>query len=168
MNASVNAPVQAANPVTLFVRYAGTDEVKEGEPFVYDVSNGTATDPSGRRHNQVKRPTASGEIFAGVAARAYPAGRGDRQIELCAPGSHGVRVRVAASVTRGDVLQFAYKATVGGKTFKAPGSAIALTAVGIGDAIARQTTAYSASDPATHLVQADLCVAPYKAGVAES
>lgn len=168
MIASVNGPVLAPNLIVRTVRYAGTDEVNEGEPFVYDVAHGTAAKPDGRRHNSVKRPTASGEVFAGVATRHYPASGGDRQIEIAIPGSQGVRVRIAADVSRGGVIQFCYKASTGSKIFKAAGSPHALTALQIGDAIARQTVTYSADDPATHLVQADLPVAPLAAGVSES
>ena len=164
LDRSVNAPYTEADAITKTVYYMGTDEVKVGEPFVYTVAAGTATDPSGLRHNQVDRPKASGGIFAGVATRNYPAsdpGLG-RLIEIACPGSKGVKIRTAAAVTTGDVLVFAYKASTGSKLFKAPGDTIALTALSIGCAVARQTTS------AAGLAQADLAVAPYNAGASES
>ena len=159
---SVNAPYTQADAITKAVYYAGSDAVLEGEPFVYDVTNGTLTAPNGLRHNQVKRPTASGEIFAGVATRSYPAadpGNG-RLIEIALPGSRGVRIRIAAAIDAGDRAQFCYKATTGSKLFKEVNTA--LTAVNIGCADIRQTVT------AAGLVQADLCDGSYNAGAAES
>ena len=161
---SVNAPYTEADAITKTVYYMGTDEVKVGEPFVYTVAAGTAADRSGLRHNQVDRPKTSGEVFAGVATRNYPAadpGNG-RLIEIACPGSRGVRIRVGASASQGAVLQFAYKASTGSKIFKAAGSPHALTALQIGDAILRQTA------NAAGLFQADLAIAPLAAGVSES
>lgn len=163
MNVPINAPVGASLVRSIFVRYAGTDEIKVGEPFAYAVAHGTATERDARRHNEVVRPSAAASVFAGVAAKAYPADTGDRLIELAAPGSMGVLVRIGESVATGDRLTFGYGA---GKRFVKGNTA--LTAVGIGDAVARQTVAYSASDPATAVVQADLCIAPYKNAVAAS
>jgi len=164
MDRSVNAPATCPDLITKSVYYMGADEIKEGEPFVYTTGAGTATDYSGLRHNQVARPTTSGQVFAGVATRNYaasPAGNG-RLIEIALPGSKGVRIRVGAAIDQGDVCQFGYKATVGSKKFIEPANAIALTAVGIGDAIVRQTVTGAG------LVQADLCEAPLKAGQADS
>jgi len=161
---SVNAPAVSPDLITKAVYYMGSDEVKEGEPFVYTTAAGTATAYNGLRHNQVDRPKASGDVFAGVATRNYPAaapGNG-RLIEIALPGSRGARIRVGASASQGDVLQFAYKASVGSKIFKAAGSPHALTALQIGDAIVRQTVA------AAGLAQADLADSPYAAGVSES
>lgn len=163
MDRSVNAPCASPDLITKAVYYMGSDEVLEGEPFVYTVTNGDAKKYDGLRHNQVERPKASGAIFAGVATRHYPAaepGNG-RLIEIALPGSRGARVRTAAGVTQGAVVQFCFKATTGSKVFKAPSTAIALTALNIGCAVIRQTTT------AAGLAQADLADAPYNAGVAE-
>ena len=163
MDRSVNAPKEMADVITKTVYYNGTDAIREGEPFVYDVTHGTASDYDGLRHNGVVRPTATGSVFAGVATRNYPAadaGSG-RLIEIAVPGSKGVRIRVAAAAAQGAVVSFAFKATTGGTTFKAPSTAKALTALQIGDAVVRQTVT------AAGLVQADLADAPLCAGVAE-
>lgn len=161
MDRSVNAPKEMADAITKTVYYSGSDAVCEGEPFVYTVTDGTASEYDGLRQNGVKRPTATGEIFAGVATRNYPAGDPGtgRLIEIATPGSKGVKIRVAAAQTQGAILQFAY-ATAGGKTFGKSGHT--LTALAIGDAIVRQTVT------AAGLAQADLAVAPYAAGVAEA
>ena len=161
---SVNAPATSPDLITKTVYYAGSDAVLEGEPFVYTTGAGTATAYSGLRHNQVDRPKASGDVFAGVATRSYPAadaGNG-RLIEIACPGSRGVRIRVGTSASQGAVLQFGYKASVGSKKFLAAGSPHALTALQIGDAIVRQTVS------AAGLAQADLAIAPLAAGVADS
>lgn len=159
---SVNAPAVSPDLITKSVYYMGTDEVREGEPFVYTTGAGTATDYSGLRHNQVARPTASGQVFAGVAARSYPAaspGVG-RLIEIALPGSRGVRIRINAAIDIGDRAAFCYKATTGSKVFKE--SATALTSGTIGMAVCRQTVA------AAGLVQADLVDGAYSAGVSET
>lgn len=163
MDRSVNAPKELPDAITKTVYYAGTDAIKEGEPFVYTTTAGTASDYDGLRHNGVARPTASGQVFAGVATRNYPAadaGSG-RLIEIACPGSKGVRIRVGSAAAQGAVLQFAYKATTGGTTFKAASSPHALTALVIGDAVVRQTAT------AAGLVQADLADGPLAAGVSE-
>ena len=164
MDRSVNAPATSPDSITKTVYYAGSDAVLEGEPFVYTTADGTATAYNGLRHNQVARPTTSGEVFAGVATRSYPAqdaGNG-RLIEIAVPGSNGVRIRVAGSHSIGAVVQFCYKADTGSKVFKAAGSPHALTALQIGDAIIRQTVS------AAGLAQADLALAPFAAGVSET
>lgn len=164
MDRSVNAPCTSPDLITKTVYYMGTDEVLEGEPFVYTVAAGTATDYCGLRHNQVARPTASGQIFAGVATRRYPAqpaGNG-RLIEIALPGSRGVRIRVGAAIDQGDVCQFGYKASTGSKKFIEAGSPHTLSTLVIGDAVARQTVS------AAGLVQADLADGAYAAGVSDS
>ena len=40
---SVNAPATCPDLITKTVYYAGSDEVKEGEPFVYTTGAGTAS-----------------------------------------------------------------------------------------------------------------------------
>ena len=138
------------------------DEVKEGEPFVYDTAAGTATDYSGLRHNRVARPTAEGQTFAGVATRNYPSadpGNG-RLIEIALPGSRGVRIRMNAGIDAGDRAMFCYKASTGSKLFKE--SATAVSSGVIGMAVIRQTIT------AAGLAQADLLDAAYGAGVSES
>ena len=162
MDRSVNAPAISPDLITKAVYYTGSDEVKEGEPFVYDTGAGTATEYCGLRHNQVARPTASGQTFAGVATRNYPAatpGNG-RLIEIALPGSRGVRIRMNAAIDAGDRAMFCYKATTGSKLFKE--SATAVTSGVIGMAVVRQTIA------AAGLAQADLLEAAYGAGQAES
>ena len=159
---SVNAPATCPDLITKTVYYAGSDEVKEGEPFVYTTGAGTATAYSGLRHNQVDRPKTSGETFAGVATRNYPAaepGNG-RLIELALPGSRGVRIRMNAAIDAGDRAAFCYKASTGSKLFKE--SATALTSGTIGMAVIRQTIAGAG------LAQADLVDGPYNAGVSET
>ena len=47
MDRSVNAPAVSPDLITKAVYYAGSDEVKEGEPFVYDTGHGTATEYDG-------------------------------------------------------------------------------------------------------------------------
>ena len=163
LDRSVNAPAVSPDLITKTVYYNGSDAVKEGEPFVYTTGAGTAGQYSGLRHNQVDRPKASGGIFAGVATRNYPAcdpGNG-RLIEIACPGSNGARIRVAATVAAGDVVQFCYKASTGSKIFKPAGSPHALTALQIGDAICRHALTVTSG---TALVQADLPLAPYAAG----
>ena len=159
---SVNAPAVSPDLITKAVYYMGSDEVKEGEPFVYTVGAGTATAYDGLRHNQVDRPKASGDIFAGVAVRSYPAatpGNG-RLIEIALPGSRGVRIRMNAGIDQGDRAMFCYKADVGSKLWKE--SATAVSSGVIGMAVIRQTIAGAG------LAQADLLEAAYGAGQAES
>lgn len=160
---SVNAPCVCPDLITKTVYFMGSDEVKEGEPFVYTVANGTAAEYDGLRHNQVERPKASGGVFAGVATRTYPAadpGNG-RLIEIAMPGSRGVRIRLGAAGNTGAVVQFAFKASVGGKTFKAAGTPHTLAQLVIGDAVLRQTVS------AAGLCQADLADGPLATGVSE-
>ena len=159
---SVNAPAVSPDLITKAVYYMGSDEVKEGEPFVYTTAAGTATAYNGLRHNQVDRPKASGDVFAGVATRNYPAaapGNG-RLIEIALPGSRGARIRIAAAIDIGDRAAFCYKALTGSKLFKEVDTA--LTSGTIGMAVCRQTVA------AAGLVQADLVDGAYHAGAAES
>ena len=159
---SVNAPYTEADAITKTVYYMGTDEVKVGEPFVYTVAAGTATDYDGRRHNQVDRPKAEGDVFAGVATRNYPAadaGQG-RLIEIACPGSKGVKIRINAGIDIGDRAMFCYKASTGSKLWKE--SATALSSGTIGMAVCRQTVT------AAGLVQADLVDGAYAVGQSES
>lgn len=159
MALNLNAPIHSSRGIPVTFVYTGTDAVKEGEPFVYDITAGKAAEPSGLRHNSIKRPSAATDQFAGVAARSYPAETsGYRKIELFVPGSFGVGVRVSSSASLGAVATVAFK-TGGSKTFKV--GSTATTAVGIGDVIIRQTVS------AAGLAQADICVAPIKACVAE-
>jgi hypothetical protein len=162
MDRSVNAPAVSPDLITKAVYYAGSDEVKEGEPFVYDTGHGTATEYDGYRHNKVVRPTASGQTFAGVATRNYPAadpGNG-RLIEIALPGSRGVRIRMNAAIDAGDRALFCYKATVGSKLWKETATAVSSGVIGM--AVIRQTTAGAG------LAQADLLEAAYGAGQSES
>ena len=96
MNNSSNSPVQASNPIPLAVWYTGTDQVREGEAFCFNISNVTgaaATLYNGLRHNYVTRPsTTNAGAFAGVAARNYYASSTGTLIELYIPGSKGVKV----------------------------------------------------------------------------
>ena len=162
MDRSVNAPAVSPDLITKSVYYMGSDEVKEGEPFVYTVAAGTATGYCGLRHNQVDRPKASGDTFAGVATRNYPAaapGNG-RLIEIALPGSRGVRIRMNAAIDQGDRAMFCYKATTGSKLWKETATAVSSGVIGM--AVVRQTVA------AAGLAQADLLEAAYGAGQAES
>ena len=108
------------------------------------------------------RPTASGQTFAGVATRNYPAadpGNG-RLIEIALPGSRGVRIRMNAAIDAGDRALFCYKATVGSKLWKETATAVSSGVIGM--AVIRQTTAGAG------LAQADLLEAAYGAGQSES
>ena len=159
---SVNAPAVSPDLITKAVYYMGSDAVKEGEPFVYDTGHGTATNYDGLRHNQVVRPTASGQTFAGVATRNYPAstpGNG-RLIEIALPGSRGVRIKMNAGIDQGDRALFCYKADVGSKLWKETATAVSSGVVGM--AVIRQTIA------AAGLAQADLLDAAYGAGQSET
>ena len=159
---SVNAPAVSPDLITKSVDYMGSDEVKEGEPFVYTVGAGTATAYDGLRHNQVERPKASGATFAGVAVRSYPAatpGNG-RLIEIALPGSRGVRIRMNAAIDQGDRAMFCYKASTGSKLWKETATAVSSGVIGM--AVVRQTIT------AAGLAQADLVDGPYNAGVSET
>ena len=159
---SVNAPAVSPDLITKAVYYMGSDAVKEGEPFVYDTGHGTATNYDGLRHNQVVRPTASGQTFAGVATRNYPAstpGNG-RLIEIALPGSRGVRIKMNAAIDAGDRALFCYKADVGSKLWKETATAVSSGVIGM--AVIRQTIAGAG------LAQADLLDAAYGAGQSES
>ena len=159
---SVNAPAVSPDLITKAVYYMGSDAVKEGEPFVYDTGHGTATNYDGLRHNQVVRPTASGQTFAGVATRNYPAstpGNG-RLIEIALPGSRGVRIKMNAGIDQGDRALFCYKADVGSKLWKETATAVSSGVIGM--AVIRQTIA------AAGLAQADLLDAAYGAGQSET
>ena len=46
MDRSVNAPAVSPDLITKAVYYAGSDEVKEGEPFVYDTGHGSPPTPA--------------------------------------------------------------------------------------------------------------------------
>ncbi len=159
---SVNAPAVSPDLITKAVYYMGSDAVKEGEPFVYDTGHGTATNYDGLRHNQVVRPTASGQTFAGVATRNYPAstpGNG-RLIEIALPGSRGVRIKMNAGIDQGDRALFCYKADVGSKLWKETATAVSSGVIGM--AVIRQTIT------AAGLAQADLIDAAYGAGQSET
>ena len=159
---SVNAPAVSPDLITKAVYYMGSDAVKEGEPFVYDTGHGTATNYDGLRHNQVVRPTASGQTFAGVATRNYPAstpGNG-RLIEIALPGSRGVRIKMNAAIDAGDRALFCYKADVGSKLWQETATAVSSGVIGM--AVIRQTIAGAG------LAQADLLDAAYGAGQSES
>ncbi len=142
--------------LTLVLLYRGTDAVKEGEPFAYDPANGTYA---------IKRPTAATDLFAGVAAKSYPADSGSRQIELYIPGSRGVKVRIAETVASGNTGVFGYNASTGGKRFKKDSTAKAITAYGPGVCVFREAVTYSSSDPKTHIAKADLPAAAFVAPV---
>ena len=149
---SVNAPAVSPDLITKAVYYMGSDAVKEGEPFVYDTGHGTAADYDGLRHNQVVRPTASGQTFAGVATRNYPAST---------PGNgRGVRIKMNAGIDQGDRALFCYKADVGSKLWKETATAVSSGVIGM--AVIRQTIT------AAGLAQADLLDAAYGAGQSES
>ncbi len=159
---SVNAPAVSPDLITKAVYYMGSGAVKEGEPFVYDTGHGTAANYDGLRHNQVVRPTASGQTFAGVATRNYPAstpGNG-RLIEIALPGSRGVRIKMNAAIDAGDRALFCYKATTGSKLWKETATAVSSGVIGM--AVIRQTIA------AAGLAQADLLDAAYGAGQSET
>lgn len=159
---SVNAPAVSPDLITKAVYYMGSDAVKEGEPFVYDTGHGTAANYDGLRHNQVVRPTASGQTFAGVATRNYPAstpGNG-RLIEIALPGSRGVRIKMNAGIDQGDRALFCYKADVGSKLWKETATAVSSGVIGM--AVIRQTIT------AAGLAQADLIDAAYGAGQSET
>ena len=153
LSASIMAPAASPNVVNGFFIYKGTDTIAEGEPFVFDVTH----------PGEIARPTGSSDVFAGVAARDYPADSGNRQIELNLPGSHGVKICVKGSssstVSAGTVVLVCYKATTGSKVFKAAGSPHALTALTIGDAILRE--AITTDSDGLGAGKADLCIAPY-------
>jgi hypothetical protein len=108
MDASTNAPIQAANVRTEWVRYEGTDILRQGEAVCYNSDYGTATVFDGRRHNHVERPsTANNMAFAGVAARDYSAKASGQFIEIYTPGSKGVLVALGVdTVLNTGVLAF--------------------------------------------------------------
>ncbi len=153
ISASIFAPHAAPDVVNGFFIYKGTDAIKEGEPFVFDTAHPGVID----------RPKAETDLFAGVAARDYPADSGNRQIELNLPGSRGVKVCVKGSssstVSSGAVVLCCYKASTGSKVFKAAGSPHALTALTIGDAILRENVATDSDGLGAG--KADLAIAPF-------
>ncbi len=163
MAASVSVMAPAASPDVIngFYLYAGTDAVAEGETFAFDASH----------PGYIKRMTASTDLFAGVAARDYPADSGARQIELNRPGSRGVKILLIgsanASVSAGTVFVACYKdATGGSKVFKAGTSPLnAASGACIGCAIVRENATLSASG--TGSAKADLAISAY-ASVSES
>ena len=111
MNNSSNSPVQASNPIPLAVWYTGTDKVRKGEAFCFDVSNVTgaaATLYNGLRHSYVTRPgTTNAGAFAGVASRDAYASATGTQIELYIPGSKGVEVALGVdTVLNTGILTF--------------------------------------------------------------
>jgi hypothetical protein len=102
MDANVNAPVKACNPVRMTVWYTGTDALFEGEAVCLNTDYGTATDVDGRRINYVERPSADNNFaFCGVADRNYSAKSGGQVIAINAPGSLGVKVALGANVAIG-------------------------------------------------------------------
>lgn len=134
---SVNGPVQSSNAITAWVWYIGTDKVRKGEAFCYDVAHGTATGYDGRRHNYVARPASTNAgAFAGVAARDYiPSGTG-QLVELYLPGSKGVEVAIGANTTiNSGILTF----QVGGGNGSA-GRFVKGGYAGAGSIVPRQTT----------------------------
>jgi len=111
MNNSSNSPVQASNPIPLAVWYTGTDKVRKGEAFCFDISNVTgaaATLYNGLRHSYVTRPgTTNAGAFAGVASRDAYASATGTQIELYIPGSKGVEVALGVdTVLNTGILTF--------------------------------------------------------------
>ena len=142
--------------LTVVAVYTGTDRVLEGEPFALKPASGCFA---------VDRPKAATDLFAGVAAKTYPADTGSRQIELYIPGSRGVKVRIGETVADGNTGVCGYNASTGGKKFKKDSTAKAITAYGPGVCVFREAVTYSAGDPKTHIARADLPASAYVAPV---
>lgn len=105
MDASLNGYIEQANRITQWVWYQGTDALLEGEAVCYDTATGTAADTTGKRVNQVIRPTAAtNKAFAGVAARDYTASSTAQLIEINCPGSMGVNIALGVDTTIGTGL----------------------------------------------------------------
>ena len=136
MDKSVNAPVQSENAITTAVWYTGTDAIKKGEAFCYDVTNGTLTAANGCRHNYVTRPTsANAGAFAGVAASDVYASTTGSLVMLNVPGSKGVSVALGVdTVANVGMLTF----QVGGGN-GAAGRFVKAGFAGRGSIIPRQT-----------------------------
>lgn len=145
--------------LTVVAIYTGTDAVLEGEPFVFMPTAGCFA---------VDRPKAATDLFAGVAAKTYPADNGSRQIELYIPGSRGVKVRIGETVAVGNTGVCGYTASTGAKRFKKDGSAKAITALGPGVCVFREAVTYSSTDPKTHIAKADLPASAFVAPVSVS
>lgn len=105
---AVNAPIQAENPVILWLWYGGSDALFQGEAVCYNADHGTATDADASRANRVERPNrTNNRDFAGVAARNYSARAGGQWIEVYGPGSKSVPVALGVDATIGSgVLTF--------------------------------------------------------------
>ena len=94
-NNSVNAHEASANRKVEQCWYDGTDVIKEGEAFCYNIGMGTATEANARRGNRISRPSSSNNgAFAGVAARDQFASPVGQMVEINIPGSKGVKVAI--------------------------------------------------------------------------
>jgi len=94
-----NTHVKDHAPISIWVWFAGTDSLKEGEALCFNTDYGTAASKDGRRNHFVERPsTSNNQAFAGVAARNYSAKSTGQMVELYAPGSRGVNIALGADV----------------------------------------------------------------------
>jgi hypothetical protein len=85
---SLNAHIAKAEANPLWVWFAGTTALLEGQAVCYDYDYGTASAYDAKRTNRVELPSqANAQWFAGVAARNYTAQSGGQFIEINAPGS---------------------------------------------------------------------------------
>ena len=135
MDASTNGPIKAANAITGWVWYSGTDALKEGEGLCFDTNYGTAASRDCRRNNVVERPSTSNNMaFAGVAARDYAASASGQFVEINMPGSRGVNVALGVdTVIDTGILTF----QVGGGT--GAGRFVKSGYIGRGSIVPRQT-----------------------------
>lgn len=85
---ALNAPIEKAPAISLWVWFTGSTALLEGQGLCYDYDSGTASSFDAKRVNRVELPSqTNNRWFAGVSSRAYGASSGGQFIEIYAPGS---------------------------------------------------------------------------------